>query len=216
MFKPHDQQEQCALRIRFVTNTEAGRYGCALVSLLFGASTQVSATLATGASMDNLVAKEIADRLARGAVHSLRFSIRLGEHAVPVDLALLASNPADVVIRARFMSGRAISRLWLQSDEHVQAPIAALALPITSVALAVDAAHAFVGLALRCGGFEGAELTGERPISWTQTKPGDGGQPVFSSFRDAVWSTRTQAGGAGALWVAGLPPAPQPRTPEPG
>lgn len=212
------QHEGClriGVRLRFGSAAEATHFLRALTSLLFGASTKVTATLATGAPRDDLTAEEIAERLTRGAIHKLRFALRLGEHAFAVELALLASEPGAVAIRAPFMSGLVTSRLWLQSDADVLAPIPLLALPTTTEGFAIDAAHALVGLALRCDGFKKAELTGEQSLSWNTTKPSDEAQPVRSTLRDAVWSTAISEG-AVALWVTGLAPAPSPRAPEPG
>lgn len=207
--------ERFDVRLRFGSATEASRYLRALTSLLVGASTKVTATLTTGAPREDLTAEEIADRLERAGINQLRFALRLSEHAIALELALLGSEPGAVAIRAPFKSGPATACLWLQSDVDVVAPIAALALPTTAEALALDAAHAFVGLALRCGGFEEAELTGEHPLSWNTTKPNDAAQPVRSTLRDAVWTTATSEG-AVALWVTGLAPASKPQTPEPG
>lgn len=52
------------------------------------------------------------------------------------------------------MSGLVTSRLWLQSDADVLAPIPLLALPTATEGLALHAAHALVRLALRCDGFD--------------------------------------------------------------
>lgn len=207
--------ERFDVRLRFGSAAEASRYLRALTSLLVGASTKVTATLTTGAPREDLTAEEIADRLERAGINKLRFALRLGAHATAVELALLGSEPGAVAILTPFTSGPATARLWLQSDVDVVAPIAALALPTTAEVLALDAAHAFVGLALRCGGFEEAELTGDHPLSWNTTKPNDAAQPVRSTLRDAVWSTATSEG-AVALWVNGLAPASKPRAPEAG
>jgi len=43
-------------------------------------------TLTTGAPREDLTAEEIADRLARNAIDQLRFGLRLGEHALHVEL----------------------------------------------------------------------------------------------------------------------------------
>ena len=215
MAGPHEGCSRVGLRLRFGSAAEATHFLRALISLLFGASAKVTATLATGAPREDLTAKEIAERLTRGAVHKLLFALRLGEHAIAIELALLASEPGAVAIRAPFMSGLVTSRLWLQCDADVLAPIALLALPITTDGLAVDAAHGLVGLALRCEGFKEAKFTGDQPLSWSTTKLSDDAQPVRSTLRDAVWSTATSEG-AITLWVTGLPPAPSPRTPEPG
>lgn len=204
------------MRLRFGSAAEASRYLRALTSLLFGASNKVTATLTTGATREDLTAEEIADRLTRAAINKLRFALRLGEHAIAVEFALLASEPGAVAIRAPFTSGHATSRMWLQSDADVVAPITALALPTTAEGFALDAAHAFVGLALRCSGFEEAELPGEHPLSWNTTKRSDDAQPVCSTLRDAVWSAAAPVEGMAAMWVTGLLPPPKPRTPEPG
>jgi hypothetical protein len=214
--RPHEGCSWIGLRLRFGSAAEATHFLRGLTSLLFGASTKVTATLATGAPREDLTAKEIAERLTRGAVHKLRFALRLGDHAIAVELALLASEPGAVAIRAPFMSGLVTSRLWVQSDADVLAPIRLLALPITTEGLAVDAAHALVGLALRCDGFKEAEFTGEQTLSWNTTKLSDDAQPVGSTLRDAVWSTATSKGAITPLWVTGLPPALSPRRPEHG
>ncbi|MCY1076840.1 DEAD/DEAH box helicase [Archangium lansingense] len=208
--------ERFDVRLRFGVAAEASRYLRAITSLLFGGSTKVTATLTTGAPREDLTAEEIADRLSRGAIDKLRFALRLGERPLHIELALPASEPGAVALRAPFTNGPVTSRLWLQSDADVVAPVPALALPTTTEGLAIDAVHALVGLAVRCGGFHDAELAGEHPLTWNTTKPHDDAQPVRSALRDAVWSTAPQAEGAVALWVTGLPPPPKLRTPEAG
>ncbi|MGE6759400.1 helicase-related protein [Corallococcus interemptor] len=208
--------ERFDVRLRFGVAAEALRYLRALTSLLFGGSNNVTVTLTTGAPREDLTLEEIADRLSRGAIDKLRFALRLGERPLHIELALAASEPGAVAIRAPFTNGPVTSRLWLQSDADVVAPVPALALPTTIEGLAIDAAHALVGLAVRCGGFHDAELAGEHPLTWDTTKPHDSAQPVRSALRDAVWNTTLQAEGAVALWVTGLPPPPKLRTPEAG
>jgi Helicase conserved C-terminal domain len=205
------------IRLRFGVAAEAARYLRALTSLLFGASTKVTATLTTGAPREDLTAEEIADRLSRGAIDKLRFSLQLGERPLHIELALPASEPGAVALRAPFTNGPVTSRIWLQSDADVVAPIPALALPTTTEGLAIDSAHALVGLAARCGGFHDAELVGEHPLTWNPTKLQDDAKPVRSALRDAAWSTAPEAEGAISLWVTGLPPPPPKlRTPEGG
>ena len=207
--RPHEGCLRVGVRLHFGSAAEVTHYLRALTSLLFGASTKVTATLVTGALREDLTAEEIAERLTRGAVHKLRFALRLGERAIAVKLALQGSEPGAVEIRAPFMSGLVTSCLWLQSDADVLAPIPVLALPTTTEGLSLDAAHALVGLALRCDGFKEAEFTGEQPLSWHA-------HPVRSTLLDAVWSAATRKGATTPLWVTGLPPAPSPRRPEPG
>lgn len=202
--------------LRFGAVTEASQYIRGLMSLLFGASTKVSATLTTGAPREDLLAIEIADRLSRGAIEKLRFTLRLGDRPLHVELGLSASEPGTVAITAPFTSGPVTSRLWLQSDADVIAPIPALALPTTAEGLALDAGHALVGLAVRSGGFQKAELAGEHPLSWNKTKPNDTAHPVSSILRDGVWTAVPKANGAVAAWVTGLDRPPNPRTPEAG
>lgn len=208
--------EQFDVRLRFGAATEACRYLRALASLLFGASAKVTATLTTGAPREDLTAEEIADRLSRGGIEKLRFALRLGERPLHLELALLASEPGAVAIQAPFTSGPATSRLWLQSDADVVAPIPVLALPTTNDGLAIEAAHALVGLAVRSGGFQEAELAGERTLSWNTTKPDDDALPLRSTLRDAVWSTASESEGAVIAWASGLLPPSKPRTPEAG
>jgi len=76
------------LRLRFGSAGEATHFLRGLTMLLFGASTKVTARLATGAPREDLTAEEIAERLTRGAVHKLRFALRLGEHAIAVRVCL--------------------------------------------------------------------------------------------------------------------------------
>lgn len=208
--------EPFEVRLRFGAAAEASRYLRALASLLFSASARVTATLTTGAPREDLSAEEIADRLSRGAIEKLRFALRFGEHSLHVELALPPSEPGAVALRAPFTSGPATSRLWLQSDPDVVAPITALAIPTTTEGLATDAAHALIGLAVRSGGFHDAELAGEHPLSWTTAKPNDAAHPVRSALRDAVWSAASGAEGAVVAWVSGLLPPPKPRSPEAG
>lgn len=207
--------ERFNVRFRFGSSFNTSFFLSALTSLLFGASTKITATLATGAVREDLTAEEIADRLARNAINELHFDLHFDERALHVDAALLASEPNSVLVRAPFSSCLATSRLWLQSDVEVVAPIPVLGLTTTDEGLAIDAAHAFVGLAARCGGFEGAELTGELQLSWSTTKSNNDAQPVCSTFHDAVWSAGNAESTAN-LWVTGLPAPIKPSTPEPG
>jgi hypothetical protein len=204
------------VRLRFGAAAEASRYLRALASLLFGPRTKVIATLTTGASREDLTAEEIANRLSLGAIAKLRFALRLGERPLTVEFELLASEPGAVAVRTPFMSGPATSRLWLQSDADIVAPIPALALPTTTEGLALDAAHALVGLAVRSGGFREADLAGEHPLAWSTMRPNDAAHPVRSTLRDAAWGTASEAEGAIVAWVSGLLPPPMPRTPEAG
>jgi hypothetical protein len=157
-------------------------------NMFFGTSAKVTAILSTGAPREDFTAGEIAERLSRGAIERLRFVLRLHDRAVQVDLALQASDPGAVSIRAPFTSRPATSRLWLQSDTEIVAPITALALPTTSDAFAIDAAHAFVALAVRSGGFREAEFVGDPSLSWNTTKPSD------ASAADKAARSATQCG----------------------
>lgn len=208
--------ERYEVRLRFGAPAEVARYVRALTSLLFGASTRVTATLTTGARRDDLSAEEIADRIGRAAIEKLRFALRFGEHPLHIELAVPTSEPGTVVVRAPFTRGPAGSRLWLQSDVDVVAPIPVLALPATAEGLAIDAAHAIIGLGIRSGGFKEGELAGEHPLTWSTTKLKDAALPVRSVLRDAVWSTGTEAEGAAALWVTGLVQPPKSHAPEAG
>lgn len=207
--------ERFDLRLSFGSSFNTSRYLSALTSLLFGASTKITATLATGSVREDLTAEEIADRLARNAINELRFNLHVNERPWHVEAVLLASEPSSVLVRAPFSSRPATSHMWLQSDAEVVAPITVLALATTGEGLAIEAAHAFVGLALRCGGFEEAEFPGEHPLSWNTMKRSDDARPVRSTLRDAVWSTAAQTDGAVALWVSGLPSPQTPRLPDP-
>jgi superfamily II DNA or RNA helicase len=204
------------MRLRFGTATEASRYARALTSLLFGTSTAVTATLITGASREDLSADEISDRLARGAIEKLRFALRLADRTFQIEVVLIASEPGTVVVRAPLTNEPANSRLWLQSDADISTPIPSLVLPTTAQGFALEAAHAFAGLAVRSGGFLAAELACRPPLSWSTTKPNESAQPVHSTLRDAVWSTTSEADDTVFVWVSGLSPSPKPRTPEPG
>lgn len=208
--------ERFDMRLRFVVAADASRYLRALSSLLFRASIKVTATLTAGVPREDFDAAEIAERLSRGAIEKLRFALPLGEHPILVELARLDSEPGSVAIRAPFGSGVATSRLWLQSDADVLAPIPALSLPTTRNGFAVDASHALIGLAIRSGGLQDAELAGEHPLSWTPNKPSDDAYPIRSALRDAVWSAASAAEGEIVAWVRGLLPVAEPRAPEAG
>lgn len=210
-----EHAERFKLRLRFGSSFNASFFLSALTSLLFGASTKTTGVLATGAVREDLTAEEIADRLARNALIELRFDLHCDKRALHVDAVLPASEPNSVLVRAPFSSRPATSRLWLQSDAEVVAPITVLALATTGERLAIEAAHAFVGLALRCGDFKEAELTSDCRLFWNTTKQSDDARPVRSTLRDAVWSTADLPDGAVALWVSGLPSLPTPRLPEP-
>lgn len=66
--------ERLEVRLRFGSEAASSRYLRALTSLLFGASTKITATLTTGAPREDLDADEIADRIARNAIEKLGFS----------------------------------------------------------------------------------------------------------------------------------------------
>ncbi len=208
--------EQFDLRLRFGAAVEAFSYLRALTSLLFSVSRRVIAELTAGASREDLSAHEIANRLARGVIKKLRFTLHHGEPPLHVEVALLDSEPGAVTIRAPFTRQPVVSRLWLQTDADVIAPISVLALPTTTNGLALDAVHALVGLAVRSGGFQEAELAGEHPLLWHTTKASDAALPVCSTSRDAIWGTAPQTEGTVVAWVRGLFPPPNPRTPEAG
>ena len=124
-----------------------------------------TATSPAGVPRVDLTAEEIAGRLEGHGVEKLLFVVPLCERSLNVETWLLSSESAVVVIRAPFTITSATLRLWLQCDVEVVTPISVLALPATAVGLGVDAAHAFVGLAVRSGGFHDAELVGDPPLS---------------------------------------------------
>jgi superfamily II DNA or RNA helicase len=195
------------LCLRFGTAAEAIRYLRALVSLLYGPCSAVTVTPITGAPREDLTPGEIADRLARDVVKNIRFVLPHGAQPVHLEVALATPAHDAVEIRASFANAPARSRLWLQCDPDVITPMAALALPVTADGLAVDAAHALVGLAVRSGGFHDAELLGEHPLFWSTAKPKGSALPLQSTVQDAVWSTDPEGEGCD-LWVGGLAPAP--------
>jgi superfamily II DNA or RNA helicase len=204
-----------SLRLRFRDSADARRYLCALTSLLLGSSLRVTAHLSTGARREDLTPDELADRIDRGVIEKLRVVVGLAERSLQVELAYLASEPVVVEVSAPFTNGPISSHLWLQADVDLGAPVAVLALPISAGGLAIEATHAFVGLALRCNGLDQADLVGEPGLCWRTTKVSDAARPVRGTLRDAVWST-AESDGAVALWVTGLAPASKPRSPEPG
>lgn len=192
------------VRLRFDVASQASRYLRALASLLHGASTKVAATLTTGATYEGLTCAEISDRLSHGTVQKLNFHLPIGRHPQNVEVALLPSQPGVVGIHAPISGAPARSRLWVQCDPDVVAPIPVLALPTTTDVFALGAAHALVGLAARSGGFRDAELIGEHPLTWTATKQDNAAQAVRSAVRDAEWSAGGYAEGAAVAWVSGL------------
>ena len=76
--------------LRFGSSFSASAYLSALTGLLFSTSTNVIATLASGAPREDLTAAEIADLLARNAINTLHFDVRFGERTLHIDAALLA------------------------------------------------------------------------------------------------------------------------------
>lgn len=192
------------MRLRFDSPISLTRYLCALTSLLFGASTKVTAAFHTGALRDDLTAEEIADRLVRGAIGELRFEVPSSGRTLPVAVAASAATECDLDLRVSFSSGPVVSHLWLQADADLAAPVATLALQTANDGFAFDAAHAFAGLALRSGGFKDAELKSDHPIVWHATKPFDTARPVHSTLHDAVWTISAQIIGKAELWVTGL------------
>jgi hypothetical protein len=207
--------EPLELRLRFGSPTEASRYARMMTSLLFGASSRVTVALTSGTSRSDFTIEEISQRLSREGIEQIRFAIPHGPGQLHVEFGVSPLVPRTITIRGPFSLAPATSRLWLQCQADVVTPIPALSLSAASDGLALDAAHALVGLALRCSGFEEAELGGERPITWSTTKQNDNAQPVNSLLHDAVWSTAISEG-AIALWLTGLPASPKRRPPEPG
>jgi hypothetical protein len=207
--------DRSGLRVRFEMPAGSTRYLGALASLLFGASTKVTAVFRTGTVRDDLSAEELVDRLARSVVSQVRFEIPLGGRTLPVEVAASASSESEVALHASFASGQVITPLWLQADADVPTPIAALALQTTTDGLAFEAAHALVGLALRAGEFRDAEFDGEQLISWHTTKATGGAQPVHSTLHDALWTISAQYSDKADLWVTGLP-APELHQPQAG
>jgi len=201
------------LRIRFVAELDASLYWRALASLLFGVSDRVIATLATGETREHFTLVEVADRLSRGTIAKLHFTVRLCEQRPSVELSV-DSTRREVAILAAFTSGHSTSRLWLQSDSEILAPTPALALPATSNGLTFEAAHALVGLAVRTGGFLEAELSGEHSYFWNATKQTESALPLRSDLRDAIWTVASDAESQVVAWVSGLH-APKPPTYDP-
>jgi hypothetical protein len=199
--------ERFDMRLVFGSVAEASRYVSGLASLFFGASTKITA-LTASAPREDLAAGEIADRLERGTIRQLLFEVPCRSQMLNVEVTLPASEPAALSIRAPFAAGPTTSRLWLQRDVDVVAPIPALALATTEHGFAIEAAHGLVGLAARSGGFSRAELTLERPLTWSATKPSDAALPVHSTLSDAMWSVVPETEGPAVAWVSGiLPPA---------
>lgn len=209
------QAVRSELRLRFGSGADAVRYHRALASLLFGSSEKVTATLKDGVARDDFTAEQIADRLDRNTIEKLRFDIRIGESALDIAIVPSAPEQSRVAIRAAFAREATPARLWLQSDAAAVSPISALVLSTTTDGLDLDSAHSLVGLAVRCGGLNEAELAGEYALSWTTTKLSGDALPVQSSLRDAVWAVSDSESGA-TLWVTGLPPSIPLRPPEPG
>lgn len=212
----HAGAEQFDVRLRLETGADAVRFIRAFASLFHGVSTKVTVTSPAGATRADLTVEEISDRLGRGAIEKVSFVLPLGERPLSVECGLLPSQPGAVAIRAPFTNAPTTSRLWLQCDADVLSPIPALALPTTTDALALEAAHALVGLAVRSGGFHEAKSVGQQPLSWTLTKSSETALPLRSAIGDAVWSTASEGEGAVVAWVAGLSPAPTPCAPPAG
>jgi hypothetical protein len=204
------------LRLRFATTADASGYLRSLASLLFGASAKVAITLTSGASRQDLNAKEIADRLSRTAIEQLHFFVLHGEQVLTVEARLSTSGSGAVTLRVPFSIALPDSRIWLQCDADVVTSIPTLALPMAEDGFTLDAVQALIGLAIRSGSFLDAELVGERPVSWTMTRPGEDALPLRSGIRDAVWSSAPEAEGAVVAWVKGLLPAPARRAPDVG
>jgi superfamily II DNA or RNA helicase len=218
--------QKMGVGLRFTSSDAAFGYIRALISLLVGASSRVTLTLTTGAIREAFSAEEVMSRLDRAGVHGIRFALSLAEHELAVEVAPLGSEPGLVMIRAPFSSGPATSRFWLQRDPDFMAPVATLALTVTGGGLAPEAAHALVGLALRCGGFERADVAGgvgpdgtptlgAPPLSWCAARTHETAQPVHSTLRDALWGPAISQGDP-PLWVTGLPPASECPPPGPG
>jgi hypothetical protein len=205
-----------ALTLRFSTAVDVQAYLRAVASLFFGVSTNVAATLATGARRDDLTVDEISTRVCRGGIVSLGFAIPHGDRIASLTVAAPGDQSNVVEVSTAFAGGSVESTIWLQSDPESPAPLLTLALPVTSDGLSIDAAHGLVGLALRCGGLEAADLGGERPLSWHRTNASDADQPVRSVIGEALWGTALPADAPCALWVAGLPPHAEARVAAPG
>jgi superfamily II DNA or RNA helicase len=189
-----------SLRIRFAGHRDAVIFARALLSLVTAEADDWELMLPGGSQRTDSSASSLDTRLRDGGIRGFRTSLRRFPSVGAIAVDLDESRPETVSITASWAVGVGAARVWLQcGPEHVT-PLPVLALPITSSAFALDAAHAFVGLATACGGFTDAHLDVGRDLAWTTLKPGDDAVPLRSRCRGAVWTTAPDAEGPAVAW----------------
>jgi hypothetical protein len=200
------------MHLRFETEDDARRYARSLASLLFTSTAKVAATLPTGATRKDLSTEEIAERLERGGILKLAFTVPLEGQLLKFELSL-SSEPV-LTIHAPFATTPSKSLVWLQCDPAVLTPVPTLALPLTSDGVALAAANSFVGLAVSSGGFHDAELVGDRPVVWHRKKQLESDLALHCTLQGAVWDVLPKSDGLAQAWVSGLPLEPTPHPPS--
>ena len=195
------------LRLRFETAERAAQFATALTSLLHGAAREVVVRSSSGTLRDDLSAGEIAYRLDKELVRSVGFLLVLDGREARVDVESISNSPSEVTVRFPASTRAPTSQEWLQCDPEVLAPLAVLQLPVVPGAFSHEAAHGFVGLATRCGGFEGACLVGSERQEWVRQAPHGDALPLHAALQDAQWSVDSETRAEPAAWfIGGSPP----------
>lgn len=188
------------LRLRFTAPEHAVGYVASLTSLLFASSSEVRVQFSTGRVRSDLDADESTRLLRRGLVAAIGFSVMLAGSDARIDLRIASSSSTDVELQLPISSLPKTRLWWLQCDPDVLAPLRTLAFPIRPGTFVREAAHGFVGLAARCGGFASASLGSAGRQEWVCDEPSSDALPLHGHLKDALWVVDGQTQGNPAAW----------------
>lgn len=199
------------LRIAFHSPELAIRFTSSLASLFYASASSITVRSSTGSRRDDLTAAEIDHRLDAGLVAGLEVAAPLGGTEGTVTVAQDPERPSEVTLDLPLQSSSTGARHWLQCDPEALSPVRALAMPVGPGAFAPEAMHAFVGLALRVGGFASAVVTTEDGLTleWHPYRPPQDAAPLNPALEDTTWAVTTEADSAEAWFVVGRRPEPR-------
>lgn len=199
------------LRIAFHSPELAIRFTSSLASLFYASASSITVRSSTGSRRDDLTAAEIDHRLDAGLVAGLEVAAPLGGTEGTVTVAQDPERPSEVTLDLPLQSSSTGARHWLQCDPEALSPVRALAMPVGPGAFAPEAMHAFVGLALRVGGFASAVVTTEDGLTleWHPDRPPQDAAPLNPALEDTTWAVTTEADSAEAWFVVGRRPEPR-------
>lgn len=195
------------LHLRFETAEQAVCFTRALTSLLYHAAHQVVARSFKGTLRDDLSTGELTDRLEKKLIQHVGFLLALEDREARIDVQHATPVSTDIAVRLPISARAATRQWWLQCDPAVPTPIPSLQLPGVSGAFTHEATHALVGLAVHCGGFEGASLVGPGRQEWLREPPQGVALPLRSTLHDTWWLVDSETRNVPAAWFVADSPA---------